>query len=64
MPTQRFRSGGGWGVRLDESHMSYWVVRKTDDGRLIEACTVGETAAQRLIDLGGPVAVSRKENVQ
>ena len=60
----RLAGGRGEGVELDESFMSNTVVRKTDDGRFAEACVVGDELAERLIRLGGPIALPVKGGLQ
>jgi hypothetical protein len=60
----RLAGGRGEGVELDESFMSNTVVRKADDGRLAEACVVGDELAERLIRMGGPVALPARGGVQ
>lgn len=60
----RLAGGRGEGVELDDSFMSYTVVRNVGDGVLVEACVVGEDLAERLIRLGGPVALPAKGGVR
>lgn len=43
---------GAVGVRGDQEFMSYSVVRRATDGRLIEACVLGEALALELLRTG------------
>lgn len=45
-------AGGRKSAQLDESFMSYSVVRRTADGRLEAQCVTGESAAQHALHAG------------
>jgi hypothetical protein len=44
--------GGGIGVRLGEDSLSYMVVTRTPEGKLVEDCVTGEKAASAVVSKG------------
>ena len=51
-PTMISGPGGAVGVRLGDDSLSYTVVTRTPDGKLVEDCVTGEKAASALVSKG------------